>query len=469
MLVSGRAFVLRASLVLSAMLFAGCAASPVARMENDVPVSFKEATPFVPAVSVPVSRDPWWRMFGDDTLNLLQTEMDAGSLSIRMALAQYRAARAALDASKAALSPAVGIGLSAARADSPTRRAPENEVTLGATASWELDLWGRVGLNNDAAKARAEASEADVAAVRLSLQAALLQTYVALRAAEAQEALLKETVRAYGRSLEMTHDRFRVGVVSSADVAQARSQFKSAQAQQVEQQRNRGQLEHALAVLVGKPPASFTLQPTARLPDAPEVPQLLPSTLLQRRPDIAAAERRVTAASAQVGAARRAFFPAVTLSADGGYRSNTVAQLISVPSLFWSIGPSVALAALDGGARRAAVESAEGGLDQSTASYRQLVLSALQEVEDNLIAASTLNREADLLGEALVEARKALELATHQYKAGTISYLSVATAQAAALGAERSLIEVRTRLLIALGQLAKNAGGSWGKGSAMTE
>jgi NodT family efflux transporter outer membrane factor (OMF) lipoprotein len=282
-----------------------------------------------------------------------------------------------------------------------------------------------------------------------------------LRAAESQAALLDRSVAAYQRSLELTQNRYTAGVSSAADVAQAQTQLKSTQAQLVEANSSRAQLEHALATLLGKPSAMLTLPRTATLPQVPNIPVQLPASLIERRPDIVAAERRVAAANAQIGVAQSAFFPAVTLSANAGFRGNDLAQLLSAPNLFWSLGPALAATLFDGGARRSAEESAKASLDLATASYRQTVLTALQEVEDNLVIAASLEEEIGLQTDALVSAQRSLEIANNQYKAGTVSYLNVVTAQATALGAERTLLDVQNRRLGAITQLLKNLAGRW--------
>jgi NodT family efflux transporter outer membrane factor (OMF) lipoprotein len=366
-----------------------------------------------------------------------------------------------LASSRSALFPTLGVGLSATRSSTPPLQSANTLVSLSGSASWEADLWGRLSAQVDSAQARLQASQADVAAARLSLQSMLAQTYLSLRSAEAQVALLDSTVAAYARSLQLTQLRYEAGVVSAADVAQAQSQLKAAEAQRVETRANRAQLEHAIAVLLGQPPALLSLPVTARLPSSPAVPQQLPSQLLQRRPDIAAASLRVAAAQAQVGAAQAAFFPDLELSAAAGYRGNKLAGIASAPNLFWSIGPTLALSLLDGGARQAAVDTARATTDQATATYRQTVLTALQEVEDNLVLATAMQEQAGLLQESVVAANRALEIMNEQYRSGTVSYLNVVTAQAFALLVERNLLDARTRSLVASSLLLKNIAGRW--------
>jgi NodT family efflux transporter outer membrane factor (OMF) lipoprotein len=300
-----------------------------------------------------------------------------------------------------------------------------------------------------------------VAAARLSLQGSLAQTYFSLRAADAQISVIDKALASYQHALELTQNRYDSGVTSAADVAQAQSQLKSTQAQVIEARINRAQLEHAVAILTGQAPAAFSLPAQAVLPPAPEVPGFLPSTLLERRPDIAAAERRVAAAFAQQGVARAAFFPSLTLSANAGYKGSTMADLISAPNLFWTLGPGLALSLVDGGARRAAEEQASANTDQAVALYRQTVLVALQEVEDNLVVSQRLDEERQVLIESLAAANKALTVVSNQYQAGTVSFLNVLAAQTTALSAERSLLDVQSRKLVASAQLLKNLGGRW--------
>ena len=411
----------------------------------------------------------WWTLYGDATLNALQEQAASGNQSIALSLARLRAAQAAVASSRASMAPTLGTSASASRARSSSSQAPNGSAStrtsssysLGLNASWELDLWGRIAGTVDAARATAQASADDLAAARLSVQASLAQTYFSLRAAEANAQILRETLQAYERSWELTRNRQQAGVASVADVAQAESQYKSTQVQLLEAETTRTQLENALAALLGQAPASFSLPATGTLPQPPVVPAQLPSQLLERRPDIAAAERRVAAANAQIGVAQAAFFPALTLSGTAGYRGSELSNLFNAPNLFWSLGPQLALSLFDGGARTAAVESARAANEQAAATYRQTVLTALQEVEDNLTAATALAQEQQLQTEALAAAQRALEVVSNQYRAGTVGYLNVITSQATVLSAQRSLIDVRSRRLAAVNTLLKNVAGSW--------
>jgi NodT family efflux transporter outer membrane factor (OMF) lipoprotein len=449
------------------LVLAGCNTAPTyTRPTIDVPASFKETAGWKladpNAAAIP---DEWWRLFNDPVLDDLQAQVVVGNQNLAASLAQYRVAQATLASSRAGLLPTFGLGASAGRSSGGGTGAAGtstgNSYSVSGSASWEVDLWGRIAGTVDAAQARLEASQDDLAAARLSTQAALAQTYFALRASEAQAALLEGTITAYQRSLELTQNRYTAGVASAADVAQAQTQLKSAQAQLIDANAGRAQLEHAIAVLLGKAPAAFSLARTAALPAVPDVPLQLPSTLLERRPDIAAAERRVAAANAQIGVARAAFFPALTLAAGVGFRNDTLAGLFSSPNLFWSLGPALALSLFDGGARQAGVDSARAGTDQAIANYRQTVLTALQEVEDNLIEASSLQAQIAVQAEALVAAQKVLEVVNNQYRAGTVSYLNVVNAQATVLSTDRALLDLRNRRLAALNQLLKNIAGRW--------
>ena len=466
----------KALLLVSAALLTACSTQPpYERPTLPVPAAYKQAAsasdggvwqPAQPGGAVP---DAWWTLYGDSTLNALQQQAAAGNQNIALSVARLRAAQAALAGSSAGQWPTLGASASSGRArsggtaaDGSSSARVSTSHALGLNASWELDLWGRVAASVDAARASAQASADDLAAMRLSVQATVAQTYFALRAAELQTQLLGETLAAYQRSWALTRNRQKAGVASAADVAQAEAQYKSTQVQRLEAETSRAQLEHALAALVGQAPAAFNLPVTATLPAPPVVPAQLPSQLLERRPDIAATERRVAAANAQIGVARAAFFPALTLSGTAGYRGAELSGLLSAPSLFWSLGPALAVSLFDGGARSAAVEAARAANEQAAASYRQTVLTALQEVEDNLAAAAALAQEQQWQTEAVAAAQRALDVVGNQYRTGTVGYLNVLSAQTTVLAAQRSLIDVRNRRLAAVNALLKNVAGDWG-------
>ncbi len=471
-------FPARLTLSLAVLALLGACASQQAyeRPAMDIPPAYKESSAAAQGLWQPAQPGgdqavptAWWSLYGDATLDALQQQAAAGNQNIALSVARLRSAQAAVASSSASLLPSLGASASSARsrsgstlqADGSSNARISTSHSLGLNASWELDLWGRISGTVDSARASAQASADDLAAMRLSVQATVAQTYFSLRAAEAQARLLRETLDAYDRSWELTRNRQAAGVASLADVAQAEAQYKNTQVQLLESETSRTQLEHALAALVGQAPAAFSLPATAELPAPPPVPAQLPSQLLERRPDIAAAERRVAAANAQIGVARAAFFPALTLSGSAGYRGSELSNLLSAPNLFWSLGPALAVSLFDGGSRTAAVESARASNDQAAASYRQTVLTALQEVEDNLTAATALAQEQQLQTEALAAAQRALDVVNNQYRAGTVGFLNVITAQASVLSSQRSLIDVKNRRLAAVNTLLKNVAGNW--------
>ena len=461
-----------AALLALTMLMSGCAVTrvdPPAPLQ--APAQYKEDALWKqarPASAEPVP-EQWWTLFDDAVLNDLQHRLVIGNENLKAAVAQVAGARAALEASRSALFPTLSVGLSGTRSASPDgnvsngtiNRGPTNSVQASLTASWEPDLWGRLRLASEGAGATLQATADDLAAARLSAQATLAQTYFSLRTAEAQEALYDRSVQAYQRFLDLTQARYQSGVAARSDVLQAQTQLRSAQAQLLETRSTRAQLGHAIAVLLGLPPSALDLSKSAALPTPPEVPTMLPSQLLERRPDIAAAQRRVASAYAQIGVADAAYFPSLTLSGSGGYRGSTLSNLLSAPNLFWSLGPSLAQAIFDGGQRKLASAQARTSAEVATSTYRQTVLTALQEVEDNLILASHLREEARLQAEAVDAAQRNLALVTDQYRAGTVSFLEVTTAQNSAFTAEASLLSVRNRQLAAVSLLLKNVAGKW--------
>ena len=456
---------------LIAVLLSACAAGPdYQRPTVDTPAAFKEIGDWKPAEPrEPLAADNWWAVFGDPVLDDLQARLEVSNQNLRAAEAAYRQALALADAARASWFPAINATAGATRSASSAATAasgnapPRNSFSLGATVSWELDVWGRIARTVEGVDASLAASAADLAAARLSARATLAQTYFQLRAAERQQALLDASVAAYGRALELTRNRYAAGVAGKADVAQAESQLRSARAAALDASLSRSQYEHAIAVLLGQAPAAFTLAPSdAPLPLAPAA-VTLPSTLLERRPDIAAAERRVAAANAAIGAAQAARFPVLGLSGNTGFRNAQIEDLLTVPSRYWSLGPTLAAAIFDAGAKKAAVGQAQAGWEKAVATYRQTVLVAFQEVEDNLATARLLEAAAVEQAAAVTAAAEAEAIALNQYRAGTVSYLNVVTAQATHLAARRSANDLATRRLLAAVQLAKNAGGGVGE------
>lgn len=407
----------------------------------------------------------WWLRYGDPVLDALQARAERGNPSLAQSAARLRSAQASVASARASFFPQLGLnaaassGGAAASGNQPSETS--SSTSLGLSASWEIDLWGRVAASVDAASANAQASSADLAAARLSLQATVAQSYFSLRAAEAQQKLLAAVLAAYDESRRLTGNRVDAGVAPPSDADQAESQYQSTRVQALQAEVTRAQWENALAALVGEAPANFTLAPTAALPGAPVVPLALPAALLQRRPDIAAAQARVAAANAQLGVAQAAFFPALTLSASTGLRAGGVASLLSAPNLVWALGPQLALALFDGGARTAAREQALANVGAVAAQYRGAVITALQEVDDALASGVSLQQQQDAQRLAVAAAQRSLDVAQNQYRAGIVGYLNVLTAQAMLLSGQRSLIELQRQQLGVANTLLKNLGGGW--------
>jgi NodT family efflux transporter outer membrane factor (OMF) lipoprotein len=457
-------------------LLAACAVGPdYHRPEMAIPGDFKEMRDWKPAEPRDdAPRGPWWECYGDPELNALVAQVEVSNQNIRAADARYRQAVGLLRETRAGYFPVVTGNFAATRAQGTTgtsASASSNAIVTGATirntdrlsfgVDWEADVWGRISRSVESNAAAAQASEADLQSALLSAQATLVQTYLQLRVNDAQRRLLDETVTAYEESLQITRNRYAAGVAGRIDVAQAETQLKSTQAQAIDLGVQRAQLEHAIALLIGKAPADFSLAVNNALPQLPPIPLALPSTLLERRPDVAGAERRAAAANAQIGVAQAAFFPALTLSATGGYQNSSLSQLLTLPSRFWSLGPALALTLFDAGARSARKDEAIAAYDASAATYRQAVLTAFQDVEDNLVALRVLGDEAMVQSEATLSAEESLRLTQNQYKAGTVSYLNVVIVQAAALSAERTNLDISGRRLVASAGLLKALGGDW--------
>lgn len=454
--------------LLAACLLAGCASTRVTPPPPaEPPARFKEAAVVPADASAAPVPDAWWTLFQDPVLNQLEDRLLIGNETLKASVAAVENARAAVEASRSAMAPTLSLGAGATRNATPTAttpasaRNPSNSFSLTANASWEIDLWGRLAQASTGAQAKLQASRDDLAAARLSAQALLAQTYFSLRTADAQAALLGRTAEAYQRSLELTQARYDGGVAARSDLLQARTQLNTARAQAADLAAQRAQLEHAIAVLLGQPPSALDLAADTTLPTVPVVPGMLPSTLLERRPDIAAARQRSVAASAQIGVADAAVFPDLVLSASPAFRGASLAKLFSGPNLLWNVGASLAEAVLDGGQRQLARDQARAAAAQADASYRQTVLTALQEVEDNLVLARQLQQEAELQREALQSAQQNLQIVQDQYRAGTVAYLNVTAAQTSVLSAESALLAARNRQLAAVNTLLKNIAGRW--------
>jgi NodT family efflux transporter outer membrane factor (OMF) lipoprotein len=430
----------------------------------EAPAAFRHA-PELPVVAREPVRlppaDEWWRSFADPELDRLAQLVAERNEDIRAAAARVAQARAILAAQRSRLWPSVGASAGAARSDAGRNARPGTRYSLGADASWEVDLWGRLSRAVALGEEGLAASVADEAALRLSVQAMLVETYLQLRGVERRESLLDDSVRIAHRLLELSQVRYEAGVVDRADVLQAQTQLANVEAQRSELRIARAQLEHALALLSGLPPSEFAITPTATLPAAPSLPSLLPAQVLERRPDIAAARHRVVAAHAAIGLAESAHLPSLNLSASAGFAGSELGSLVGAPALAWSLGAALAQTLFDGGQRAAATDQARAEAEEAVAAYRGLVLRTLVEVEDNLVAVAQLHQQAALQEVALESARRTLDIVEAQYREGTVSFLNVATAQSQLQGAEIALSDARLRLLLATAGLLKNAGGRW--------
>lgn len=457
------------------LLLSACAVGPdYKRPSIESPAQFKENKGWVQAAPLAVpEQGAWWTIFGDETLNALEPRVIQANQSLRASYYAYQQALALTDVASAAEYPTLGVSVSSTRSSSGNGTATSIGTTgtstvvagktLGFTASWVPDLWGKVRRQVEADEAGAEASHDNLLAAQLSLQTGLAQNYFQIRQVDSQIALAQDTVTAYEKFLQLTQNRYAAGVATKADVAQARTQLANARVQLAAFNVQRPQLEHAIAVLIGEAPSSFNLSPLPSLPQPRAIPAGLPSQLLLRRPDLGASERQVAAANAQIGVARSAYFPALTLSAQRGWRNtSTFSNLISAPNAFWSVGPSIAETLFEGGARSAQVAQSKNAYQQAVAQYRQLGLQALQQVEDQLAALSALAEEAQLQQEAVAAAEESLRLATNQYKAGTVSYLNVISAQTIANTARNGKLQIAGQRLTANVALIQALGGGWG-------
>ncbi|CAM5464135.1 NodT family efflux transporter outer membrane factor (OMF) lipoprotein OS=Eoetvoesiella caeni OX=645616 GN=DFR37_107197 PE=3 SV=1 [Eoetvoesiella caeni] len=466
----------KAAGLLALALLGGCAVGPdYQRPEIAVGESYGEIQGWVQANPADTElRGDWWKTYSDPELNRLMDDLLASNLSIVQAEAQYRQAQALVQSASAGFFPTVGVNASVARSGSGSGSGQSSfsgtsgssgnanqQYALNGSVSWEPDVWGKVRRSVESSQAGEQASAADLANTRLSMQSTLAQTYFRLRALDAEKRLFDQTVAAYERSLRTTRNRYEAGVAGQSDVAVAQTQLENAKVQQLALNWQRAQLEHALAVLVGKTPSAFSLKPTLATNTVPVIPIDVPSKLLQRRPDVAAAERRTAAANAQIGVAQAAWFPDLTLSAQGGYRSGQWAQWLTAPFSFWSLGPTLAMTIFDGGARQAQIKQARAGYDVQVASYRLTVLTALREVEDYLVQLRVLEQEQLAQNRALESARESLRLIQNQYDAGLIDYLSLVQVETAALSAERSALSMTADRLVASVQLIAALGGGW--------
>jgi NodT family efflux transporter outer membrane factor (OMF) lipoprotein len=469
--------------VATCMLLCACAVGPdYKKPEAAAELAYKENADWKPAAPADaLKRGAWWEIFGDTALNELEQQVDVSNQSLAQAEAQYRQASALVSAARANYFPTLGVSASVTRSGrygnagngivsggtviggsgGNSGNSHSTSYSLPFTASWEPDLWGRVRRTVEAQSANAQASAATLESTRLSLQAQLAEDYFQLRILDEQKRLLVDTVEAYRKSLQLTQNQYNVGVAARADVVQADTQLKTAQVQAIDLGIARAQMEHAIALLVGKTPAEVTIATQALAVQPPPIPAGLASQLLERRPDVAIAERQAAAANAQIGVAVSAFFPSLTLSATAGFQSSTFSKWLTAPSRFWSLGPQLAETLFDGGARRAQTVQARAAYDAAVANYREVALAAFQNVEDNLAALRILESEAAAQAEAVKAAEESLKIATNQYRAGIVSYLNVITAQTVAYANERNAIGILGNRLTDSVALIKALGGGW--------
>jgi NodT family efflux transporter outer membrane factor (OMF) lipoprotein len=452
----------RLPLLLLPLALAACAVGPAyQRPDIALPAAYKEVAPgWQPAAPADAAdRGKWWTVFGDEELNRLAEQVEVSNQNIAAAVASYAQARSLVAVQRASLFPSVSASGGVTRTGRDGGVSNSVQAALGA--SWEPDVWGRLANGVSGASANAQASEADLASARLSAQGELATNYFSLRETDAELALLRSTVEGYERSGQIAQNRYAQGIATKSDVLQAQTQLANARADLLSLQNQRAQLEHAIAVLVGKVPADFTLAVAEWKATVPEVPLVVPSTLLERRPDIAASERAVAAANADIGVARAAYFPTLGLSGSIGRSASSVSNLFNASNALWSLGVSVAQTIFDAGATRARVQGAEASRDAAIARYRQTVLTAFQTVEDQLSTTRTLAEQEALRREASTAADDVERQVLNRYRAGQVSYTEVVTAQASALSARRALVQLLASRQTTAVALIQSMGGGW--------
>ncbi len=454
-----------------AALQLGCVVGPKYHVPP-APVSppYKEIEDWKPAQ--PNDRNfggAWWKVFGDSQLDGLEEQISVSNQNLKAAEATYRQARAALRYSRADYYPTITTAPGATRTR-VSKNTATNKILAGTTYddfvlpfdySYQADVWGRVRRTVEAAREQAQASAADLATVNLSLQADLAVDYFQARSLDAEEELLNSTVVQYEEALQLTQSRFQGGIASEVEVEQAQTQLQTTRAEAIDVEVLRAQYEHAVAILIGKPPAAFSLPPMPLTTPPPRIPVGLPSELLEKRPDIAAAERRVAAANAQIGVAKSAYYPLLELSGGGGFESSSITTLLQGPSGMWAFGVSAATTVFDVGRRRSLNDQAWAAFDFQVANYRESVLAGFQEVEDNLAAARILEHEAEVQDQAVFAAQHSLDLSLIRYKGGVTSYLEVITAQSAALADEVTAVNILGRRMASTVLLIQALGGGW--------
>jgi NodT family efflux transporter outer membrane factor (OMF) lipoprotein len=467
--------------IAATLLLAACAVGPnYHRPPAQTPERFKEGDGWKPAEPrQPASGTHWWTVYEDPVLDGLEQQIEVSNQTLKQSEAAWREAVAIANAAGAQLFPTVQLNAGATRSGTPSaslgggpsaggpgsgaaaRAHVINLFSLSGAASWDLDLWGKIRRTIESDVASARASEDQLAGARLSAQATLATDYIELRLVDEQKHLLGETVADYERSLQITQNQYKAGIVAKTDVITAETQLGGARSQLIGLGVQRAQLEHAIAVLVGRPPSEFSIPPAKLTGAVPVIPTGLPSSLLERRPDIATAERLMAATNAQIGVAVAGYFPSLTLTGSYGFQGSAVAGLLSSPNAAWSLGGSAAETLLDFGTRKYQVQQARAAYDASVASYRQTVLAAFQQVEDELAALRILEEQYKVAEDTVQSANKAVELYLNQYKAGTVAYTSVVTAQTTALNDAQNLLTIRQSRLVASVTLIQALGGGW--------
>jgi NodT family efflux transporter outer membrane factor (OMF) lipoprotein len=458
--------------VLSMSLVAGCTVGPKYHTPTaETPPAYKEIGDWKPAQPNDQNLGGnWWEIFQDPQLDALEKQVDVSNQNLKAAAAQYTQARALLRYYRADYYPTVTAGASAARTRISQNAPPPGSQFVGITyndfavpvnVSYEADVWGRIRKNVESYREQAQASAADLATVNLSMHADLAVDYFLARSLDAEEQLLTSTVKQYQDALDLIESRYAGGIASEVEVQQASTQLETTRAEAIDVGVARAQYEHAVAILIGKPPAEFSLPPLPLVAPPPPIPVSVPSELLERRPDIAAAERRVAAANAQIGVAKSAYYPIIDLAAGGGFESTVITTLIQGPSGLWSIGLSATETIFDAGRRRAASDQAIAAYDQTVANYRETVLTSFQQVEDNVAALRILEHEAQVQEKAVVAAQRYLELANTRYIGGVTSYLEVTTAETAALSDEVTAVNILGRRMVDAVSLVQALGGGW--------
>lgn len=463
------------AVLLASTLLGGCMVGPDYKKPTaPISTTFKEAEGWKAASPQDeLPKGPWWELYQDPQLNALVAQVQVNNQNVALYAAQYRQALALVRESRADLFPTLtgtasstrsetGTGSSSSSTSTSSAASPKNEHSASLSLSWEADIWGKLRRTVEEDRASAQASAADLANATLSAQSTLAQDYFQLRILDQRIALYGETIKGYQRYLQVIQNKYDEQISSRADLATGKTQLQSAQASMLDLQWQRAQYEHAIALLIGKAPADFALAVDAGWQyHVPTVPLGVPSRLLERRPDIAAAERQMAAANAAVGVATAAYYPDLTLSASGGYQGSTISNLFSVPNRFWSIGPSLTGTILDFGATKAAVEQAKFAYDAKVATYRQTVLTGLGEVEDYLVELRTLEPELVARRASAQSAEESASVSRDQYEAGVIDYLDVATTQATSLSERQTLLSLVATQLVTSVQLQAALGGSW--------